>query len=98
MQGLCQRFSNTRASGIANGNRAVDFPQGGRQHVAELVFVFRRHHGHVGETAEIGQVEDPMMRAAVISGKTGAVDGERHRQPLQANIMDDLIVGTLEKS
>src|SRR5919112_4879849 len=37
------------------------------------------------------------MRAAVVSGKSRAVDGEGHREALQADVVDDLIVGSLEK-
>src|SRR3712207_4140915 len=37
------------------------------------------------------------MRTAVVSGKARAVDGERYREALQADVMNDLIVGSLQE-
>ena len=38
-----------------------------------------------------------MVRAAVVAGEPGAVDGEDDRQALQADVVDDLVVGALEE-
>ena len=92
-----QRYANTGAARIADRNRAVDRVQRGLQHMPELVLILRSHDRHVGQAAQIGQVEDAVMRSPVVSGKPGAVDGEGHRQALQADIMNDLVVGALQK-
>ena len=39
----------------------------------------------------------PWWVRPVVSGKSRAVDGERHREALQADVVNDLIVGALEK-
>jgi hypothetical protein len=47
------------AARIAEGDRAFVIGGGGRDHVHELGLVGRRHHHHVGQAAEIGEVEAP---------------------------------------
>ena len=38
------------------------------------------------------------MGDAVFADKTGAVDGEDHGQMLYGHVVDDVVVGTLEKA
>jgi hypothetical protein len=38
-----------------------------------------------------------VVRAAVVAGEPGAVEGDDDRQLLEAGVVDDLVVGALEK-
>src|SRR5579875_2752713 len=67
------------------------------EHVAQLVLVLRCHHDHVRQAAEIGKVEHTVMGTAILTGEAGAVHREDDRQVLDANVMNDLVVGTLEE-
>ena len=67
--------SDTRASRVADGDRAVD-GRGGPEHIDEFGFVLWGHHGEVRDVAQVGQVEDALMRAAVVTDDTAPVDGE----------------------
>ena len=58
--------------------------RGGEHHVREFILVLRRHGDDVRHAAQIGNVEQAMMRRAVVGGKPGAVHAENHRQILQA--------------
>ena len=81
---------------IAQGNRAR-VVQGRLQHVLKLVFIFGRHEHHVGDMAEEGKVENPMVRGTVVTHNAPAVHGENDGEILQADILDDLVVSTLEE-
>ena len=63
----------------------------------ELGFVGRRHHRHVGQAGEIGDVEGAGVGRAVGADQPGAVDGEAHRQVLHRDVVHDLVVGALEE-
>ena len=50
-----------------------------------------------GQAAEIGDVERAGMGRAVGADQAGAVDGEAHRQPLDRDVVHDLVVGALQE-
>ncbi len=68
-----------------------------RHHVHQLGFVGRRHQHEAGQAAEIGDVEGAGMRRPVGADEAGAVDGEAHRQPLDGDVVHDLVVGALQE-
>ena len=85
------------AARIAQGGRAVVDCGRGRHHVLELGLVGRRHDDEARQAAEIGEVERAGVRRAVGADEAGAVDGEAHRQPLDRDVVHDLIVGALQE-
>jgi hypothetical protein len=97
-RGHCCGNGYTRAasSGVTHGDRAVLF-ETGIQHLPAFVFVSGCHDGHVGQTPKIGKIERPDMGCPVSADNAGAVDGEENRQVLYRDVVNQLIVGTLEK-
>src|SRR3546814_11192513 len=51
----------------------------------------------MGGRRQIGDVETARVRRAIGADQPGAVDRETHRQVLDRDIVDDLIVGALEE-
>ena len=84
------------AARIAHGGRAIE-RHGGVEHLPALVLVGRRHHHHVRDAAQVGEVERALVRRAVAAHEAAAVDRERHRQVLQRDVVDQLVVGALQE-
>ena len=63
----------------------------------ELGLVGRRHQHEAGQAAEIGDVERAGMGRTVGADKPGAVEREAHRQPLDRDVVHDLVVGALQE-
>ncbi len=63
----------------------------------EFGLVGRRHDHEVRQAAEIGEVERARVRRPVGADEAGAVDGEAHRQALDRDVVDDLIVSALQE-
>ena len=63
----------------------------------ELGLVGRRHQHEARQAAEIGDVEGAGMGRAVGADEPGAVDREAHRQPLDGDVVHDLVVGALQE-
>ena len=51
----------------------------------------------VRHAAQVGDVEQAVVRRAVLRRKPGAVHAEDHRQILQADVVNDAVVGALEE-
>ena len=66
-------------------------------HVRQLVLVGRRHQHHLRNAAQIGDVEEAVVRGAVIAGEPGAIHAEQNRQLLQRHIVNDGVKGALEE-
>ena len=69
----------------------------GRDHVHKLDLVGRGHQHEARQVAEIADIERTGMGLPVISDKTGAIDGETHRQLLDRDVVDDLVIGALKE-
>ena len=67
-------------------------------HVRQLVFILRRHQHHLGNAAQIADIEQAVMRGAVVAGEAGAVHAEQDGKLLQAHVVDDGIEGALQES
>ena len=63
----------------------------------ELGLVGGGHDDEAGQAAEIGDVERAGVGRAVGADEAGAVDGEAHRQLLDGDVVDDLVVGALQE-
>ena len=80
------------ADGAGTGKR-----DGGLHHVGELVFVLGRHEDDFRNAAQIGDVEEAVMRGAVVAGEAGAIHAEKHGKLLQADVVDDRVEGALQE-
>ncbi len=69
----------------------------GVDHIGQLDLVGRGHHHEIGKRAEVGEIERPGMGAAIGADQPGAVHCEAHRQILDRDVVDDLVVGALEE-
>ncbi len=69
----------------------------GLDHVLQFVFILWRHHDHVRDMAEIGEVERPVVRRPVFCNQPSPVDTEHDRKILRRHIVHHLIVGPLKK-
>ena len=71
--------------------------QRGVEHVDEHRLVARRHQRDVRQAAQVGDVERAVVGRAVVADEPGAVHAEHDRQALQADVVDDLVVGALQE-
>ena len=97
--GDCLRLDFARHAGhstarIADGARSRKL-EGGLHHVGQLVLVLGSHQHDLGNAAQVGDVEQPMMSGTVVAGKPGAIHAEENRQLLQTNVMHDGVEGSL---
>ena len=60
----------------------------GEEHVAHFAFVFRGHQDYVRHSAQISDVEQPVMRRAVAAGDSSAIETELDVQILNTHVMD----------
>ena len=67
------------------------------QHVDQHRLVAGRHQHDVRQAAQVGDVERPVVGGAVVADEAGAVHREHHVQPLQADVVHDLVVGALQE-
>ena len=84
------------AARIADGGRAR-IMVARCQHLAAFVFVGRGHDDHVRDAAQKRHVVVARVRGAVGAHQAGAVQRERHVQVLQGHVVDQLVVGALQK-
>ncbi|MNS80830.1 hypothetical protein D3C72_1145270 [compost metagenome] len=84
------------AARIAHGARARLVERRGQQLTA-LVLVGRRHHHHVGDAAQVGDIVGTRVRGAVGADQAGAVQREHHRQVLQRHVVDQLVIAALQE-
>jgi hypothetical protein len=84
------------AARVADGHRPAG-DQRGAQHPHEHRLVARGHHHDVRQAAQVGDVEDAVVRRAVVADEAGAVHDERDVELLQADVVDDLVEGALQE-
>src|SRR6185312_13921031 len=92
-------YSNagTDSARIADSARAVVIQHRGIQHVLQLVFVLWNHVDDVRNAAQVADVEEAVMRRAVVATESAAVHAEDDREILQRYIMHYLVEGTLQE-
>ena len=66
-------------------------------HMDQLRLVRGRHHDHVGQGGEIGDVEAAGMSRSVGADQARAVDREADGQVLDRDVMHDLVIGALQE-
>ena len=89
---------NAGAGASRVANRAWSVMEESRvQHPARLALVGWCHDYDVRQAAQTGHVIRAGVRGPVAADDTRAVDREHHREVLQHDIVDDLVIRTLEK-
>ena len=83
-------------SGIADRDGPLGV-QRGVQRLGQLSLIGRSKHHHVGDRAQVAQVEDAVVRRPVLADKPGAVEAEHHVQVLQRDVHDHLVIGALHE-
>ncbi len=63
----------------------------------EIGLVGSRHQDETGQAAEIGDIEGAGMGRSIGADQTGAIHGETHRQPLDGDVVHDLVIGALQE-
>ena len=63
-----------------------------------FVFVRRAGNAHVGDAAQERDVVGTRMRGAIRPHQPSTVKGKHHREVLQRHIVNQLVIGTLQKS
>ncbi len=63
----------------------------------EFVFILGGQDGHVGNGPQIGQIEETMMGGPVVSHEAATVQGQDDGKLLQADVVENLVVGALEE-
>ena len=84
------------AARVTDKRRPVEL-QAGVQQVDQLILVLRLHDDGVGHAPGVGEVKESMVRGTVVGRETGAVEAEDDGQILQADVVNDGIVGALEE-
>ncbi len=69
----------------------------GAQHVDQHRLIAGRHQDDVGEQAQVGDVEGAVVGRAVVADKSRPVQREGDVELLQADVVDDLVVGALQE-
>ena len=67
------------------------------QILAQLVKARGAEDLHAGHLPEVADVEHPLMRVAVLADNAAAVDSQHDMELLQSNVMQQHIIGTLQK-
>ncbi len=67
------------------------------QRLGQFSLVGGREHHHVGNRAQVAQVEHAVVRRTVLADESGTVEAEDHVQVLQRDVHDHLVVGTLHE-
>ena len=67
------------------------------EHVHEHRLVARGHQDDVRQAPQVGDIEYAVVGRPVVADQTGAVHREHHVETLEADVVDDLVVGPLEE-
>ena len=93
---ILDRHAFAGATWIADERRML-LHRGGEHHVHQFILILRSHGDDVRHAAEIGDIEQAVVRGAVVGGKARAVHAEDYGQILERDVMHDAIVGALEE-
>jgi len=92
------RGSGSASPGVADNGGAVLVMVHGSEHVDEFGFILGLHEDNVRDTANHGNVKQPVVCGAVVRGKPGAVHAETHGQFLQRGVMLNHVNTALHES
>ncbi len=71
--------------------------EAGGEHLPAFVFVGGCHDDHVGDAAQVAVVEAAGMGGAVGADEACPVEGEQYVKILDGNVVDKLVVATLQE-
>ena len=94
---LRQHQAKPVAARIAEGGRPIVDRRGRGDHVHQFQLIGRGHQDHVGQAAEIDDVEGAGVRCTVGADQAGAIQGKAHGQALQRHVVHHLVVGALKE-
>ena len=87
-----------RALGKTDREGAGSVARDGRmKQIAQLLRIARRRQGQPRHGAQERQVEDSVMRRAIVPRDASPVQHERHRQLMQADVHHHLVEGALQE-
>ncbi len=92
-----QRHAGALAARVAQRDRPVVVGERRPQHVHEHRLVARGHQHDVRQAAQVGDVEGAVMGRPVVADQPGAIHREDDVEALQADVVDDLVVGALQE-
>ena len=84
------------AARVTHRARAIQRHRG-VEHLAAFVFVRRGHYRHIGNATQVTQIKAARMGRAIGSHQPGAVNRQHDRQILQGDIVNQLVIGALQK-
>ena len=67
------------------------------QHRADIIGIAGGHHDHVRENSHVAKIKRAVMRRAVVGRQPAAIQHESHRQILQADFLENLVVAALQE-
>ena len=67
------------------------------EHVHKLVFILGLHVDDVWHVAQVADIEEAVVRRAVVAAEAGAIHAERDVQVLQRDVVDDHVVSALHE-
>ena len=91
-----RRHTGPAAARVAHGHGVV-LLESGRQQLPALPLVRRARHAHVRNAAHEGDVVGACVRGAISPHQPGPVEREHHRQVLQRDVVDELVVRPLQE-
>ena len=71
--------------------------QTGHQHPLEFRLILGRHHREVGDGSHVADVVLTLVRRSIGTDDAGPIEHEGHRQVLDADVVDELVVGALQE-
>ena len=89
--------ARARAARITDGDGALVVVGHRPEHVGEFFLVLGLHERDVRHVAQVADVEEAVMRRAVVAAQTGAVHAEADVQVLQRDVMDDHVIRALHE-
>ena len=68
------------------------------KHVSQFLTVLGRHDCHPRHCRKVRQIKNPLVRLSVGTDNSCTIDRKHHRKLLKTYVLDDLIIGPLQKS
>ena len=93
---LHQRHAHAGSAGNPQCRRTV-VVEAGHQHLLQLRLIFGRHHREIRNGSHIADVVLTLMGRPIGTNDAGPIEHEGDGQLLNAHVMDQLVVGPLQK-
>ena len=67
------------------------------KHIGKLPLILRRHNRKIRNRRQIGQIKDSLMRCTILAYNSSSINRKHNRKLLQTNIVQNLIVRSLQE-